>query len=260
MKMTPVIAIANQKGGVGKTTSTVNLAHALIAKGKRVLVIDVDPQASLTICYGKDPRELDAAGKTLGHCLLKEKPLEEIIQQGPPDLVGSSINLASLEQDLARDYEPTAALRLKLEPIRTSGRYDFILLDCPPTLTLLTVNALASANSIVIPVKTDFLSIMGIPELLRTVDKIRSRINTQLRVFGILPTMYNSRNTHDNDALKELAKVLPQSIQMFEPVNRSTFFDKSAVERVAALGRYPDTPGVENYQFVGDKLIETHAS
>lgn len=263
MKTTPVIAIANQKGGVAKTTSTVNIASALVAKGKRVLVIDIDPQASLTIYLGRDPRALHKEGKTLEHCLMSKKPLSDIIVSGEaeqPDLIASSINLAKMEAHIAADLMPALVLKGKLAPLRESGGYDFILLDCPPTLTFLAVNALSAASAVLIPVKTDYLSIMGIPQLLETVEEIKTRANPHLTIFGVLPTMFNAQNRHDNDALKELTDAVSSQIRVFGAVRRSTGFDKAAAENVATLARYPDTPGVEHYQLIGDSLIETYAT
>jgi chromosome partitioning protein len=254
--MGKIIAIANQKGGVGKTTSTVNIAYALTQRGKRVLAIDVDPQSSLTICYGQDPRVLEEREKTLYHVLMKDKGLNSIIIEvsGGPSLVPSSIRLASAEPELVSLWDSAGVLREKLEGVRDS--YDFILLDCPPSLTLLTVNALAAAHVVLVPVKTDYLSIMGIPLLLETVEKLRRRINPGLSVLGVLPTMFNIRNLHDNECLEELHKTMEPRITVFEPINRSTAFDKAPVEAKSTLELLPDTPGVQIYNLLAEKLLQ----
>lgn len=259
MKLTPVIAIANQKGGVAKTTSTVNVAHALVKKKKRVLVVDIDPQASLTLYLGQDPATLHAEGKTLEHCLLTKKALKDVIISGAPDLIASSINLASVEKQLVGDMMPAVILKGKLAPLRESGTYDFILIDCPPTVGLLSTNALAAANAVLIPVKTDTLSMMGIPQLMHTISEIQTRANPQLTVFGIVPTMFNAGNRHDKDVLKDLTELLSPRFRMFGPIRRSTVFDNGAKDNEATLARYPTTAGVENYQLIGDKLIEAYA-
>ncbi len=255
--MEKIIAIANQKGGLGKTTSVVNLAYALGQRKKRVLAIDVDPQSSLTIYYGYDPRYLEEEEKTLYHALIKDRNLNDLIldaSDSKPSLVPSSIRLASAEPELISLWESAGVLRERLEGVK--NHYDFILLDCPPSLTLLTINALAAAQYLLIPVKTDYLSIMGIPLLLETVEKLRRRINPNLEVIGVLPTMFNARNTHDKECLVELRKSLEPRIEVFDPINRSTAFDKAPVEGKSTLEMLPDTPGVQIYCSLATRIIQ----
>ena len=251
--MTQVIALVNQKGGVGKTTSTINLAFALVQRGKDVLAVDMDPQGSLTIYSNQDPSHLEKEQRTLFYSLMKGKPLNEIIIPGNPALLPASISLASAEPQLVSEWDSVSVLRSKLKGIKDD--YDYVLIDCPPTLTLLTINALAAADSIVIPVKTDHLSIMGIPLFLETVEKVRERANPELKITGVLPTMFNARNTHDRACLQELKEGLEPDIKVFEPVNRSTAFDKSAAESRPTLEIMPNTPGVERYYELADYII-----
>jgi chromosome partitioning protein len=251
--MGKIIALANQKGGVGKTTSTVNLAYALAQREQRVLVVDMDPQSSLTIYFGLDPRTLEKEQKTIYWALLKDKDIREIIIPGNPAILPSSIHLASAEPELVTLWDSATVLRDKLSGIKAD--YDYIFIDCPPSLTLLTVNALACADTVLIPVKTDYLSVMGIPLLLDTVEKLRKRTNTRLTLFGVLPTLFNSRNIHDNDCLLELRQSLEPRIPVFEPIKRSTGFDRSAAEGKSTLELLPETPGVEVYNSLAEIII-----
>ena len=251
-RMSHVIALANQKGGVGKTTATVNLAYALAQKGQRVLAIDVDPQASLTLYCGQDPRALEAEHQTIYWSLCRDVELAALVIPGPPALVPASIQLAKAEQEFAQQWDSVSFLKEKIAPLRP--QYDFILLDCPPTLTLLTVNALVAADAVLIPVKTDYLSIMGIPLLLETIEHVKKRLNPYLGIVGVLPTMFSARNTHDNEALAELHRSL-EPLHIFDPIRRSTWFDKAAVEGRSTLELRPDTPGVQNYYQLADYVI-----
>jgi len=252
--MTKIIAIANQKGGVGKTTSTVNLAYALSNEGKRVLVVDIDPQGNLTQYLDNDPRWLDESKKTIYYTLVEEKPLSEILIKGKVDLIPTGILLAESESTLMMDYSGATVLKHALTEIQDN--YDLILIDCPPTLGMLFVNALAAAQWVLIPVKTDSLSLSGIPNLATTVSKIKRKVNPALTILGVLPTMYNVNHNHDNEALNELhdqAKTV--GIMVFDPINRSTNYDKSADERIATVEAYPHTNGVQNYVSLARKII-----
>jgi chromosome partitioning protein len=186
---------------------------------------------------------------------MKEVPITDlIIPLGEGlSLIPASIHLASAEPELVALWDSASVLRVKLKEI--ADEFDYILLDCPPSLTLLTVNALACAHLVIVPVKTDYLSIMGIPLLLETVEKLRRHINPRLRVFGVIPTMFNVRNTHDNECLAELRQTLEPRIPVFEPVNRSTVFDKSPVEGKSTLELLPESPGVQVYNSIADQLI-----
>lgn len=262
-KLAAIIAVANQKGGVAKTTSTINLATALMQAGCKVLVIDSDPQSSLSIVWGIDPRrmrELDSAGLTYYFGLVKNKSLADLVIAGSnntPSLIPASIRLANAETELASPFGTASILKEKLALLR--DQFDVILIDCPPTLSLLTVNALTAADAVLIPVKTDFISVMGLTLLLDTVENVKRRANPTLEVLGILPTLFNASASHDSEVLSELnASVAHRHIQVFDPVHRSTAFDKANVESKSALELFPNIKGIDQYKAVAQKIINTY--
>lgn len=253
--MAKIIAIANQKGGVGKTTSTYNFAFALKEMGKRVLAIDADPQASLTFLFGVDERDLQLKESTLYYSIVKDKPLSSIILPGNPSLVPSSIILTKADNDLmARMRYTTTLLREKIAEIKDN--FDYILIDCPPTLTILTSNALTAADLVLIPAKTDLLSIIGVPLLLDEVENIRAQHNNRLKIWGVLPTIHNATYTQDQEAIEGLRVILSEKqIRLFEPIPKSTAYDRASAAGKPTLMLTPKAPGVGNYYKLAELMI-----
>jgi chromosome partitioning protein len=194
-----VIALANQKGGVAKTTTTLNLGVAMVERGKRVLCVDLDPQSNLTMSQGIDPDELD---RTMFDVLVHKTPLEDVILEREIDLAASSIDLAGAELALSSMIGRERALQKALLPVR--GRYDYVLIDTPPSLGLLTINALTAADGVIVPVQCEYLSLRGLIQLENTLTMIRENLNPDVRIAGILPTMFDGRTLHSREAVEIL--------------------------------------------------------
>ena len=220
-----VIALANQKGGVGKTTCTINLGGALVELKKRVLCIDLDPQANLSVGLGID---LNTVQQSMANVLLEpDVSLESIIVSSRTkrlDVAPTTIELSAAEVELFSAIGREMALRDKLTP-ELLDRYDYILIDCPPTLGLLTLNALVASDGVIIPVQTQYYALKGVAALLRIIKTVQTRLNPNLRVLGLLPTFYDSRTILGRDmldSLKDLSEhtvfstVIRQSVKVGE--------------------------------------------
>ena len=228
-----IIAFAMQKGGVGKTTAAVNVAYALRDDQARVLLIDADSQSNASIYVGLTPNDIlrfEAEQATLYHALLKEKPLAGMVQktQVPRlDLVPSSISLANADVELATNPLAGGIESLKKCLAVVRNRYDFIIIDCAPNLGFITLAALTAAHLVMIPVETEPLALMGMGQLLLTVDSIQRRANPDLSVLGVLPTKFKARLTQDQASLTEM-RATARGIRVFSPVPHSTLYPQSA--------------------------------
>jgi chromosome partitioning protein len=192
---TTVIAFANQKGGVAKTTTTLNLGVAFAEQGLHVLLVDLDPQGNLTMSQGMNP---DAIEQSMFDVLVHRLPIEQVIEQREVDIAVSSIDLAGAELALSSQIGRERALEKALAPVKE--RYDYVLIDTPPSLGLLTINAFVAAAGVIVPVQTEYLSLRGLVQLENTLQMVRENLNPAVEVIGILPTMYDKRLTHSREA------------------------------------------------------------
>ena len=226
-----IIAVANQKGGVGKTTTTVNLAVGLAKLGKNVLLIDLDPQGNATMACGADSRNLNLSACEL---LMDEcEASDTIIEFELLDLIGSNTDLTAAELQMMAYEEPQTILSQKLMPV--IDRYDFILIDCPPSLSILTVNALTAAHSVLIPMQCEYYALEGLTSLLDTIDRVKQTTNAGLEIEGLLRTMFDGRNNLANDVAAQISEhfgdkvfttVVPRNVKVAEAPS----FGQSAIE------------------------------
>src|SRR5689334_10220648 len=202
-----VIALANQKGGVAKTTTTLNLGVALAERGKTVLAVDLDPQSNLTMSQGIDPDDLE---RSMFDVLVHKTPIAEVIVSREIDLAVSSIDLAGAELALSSMIGRERALQKALLPVR--GGYDYVLIDTPPSLGLLTINALTAADGVIVPVQCEYLSLRGLIQLENTLTMIRDNLNPDVHITGILPTMFDGRTLHAREAVEILQENFGQLV------------------------------------------------
>jgi len=222
-----IISVINQKGGVGKTTTAINLATALAKKGKKILIIDLDPQGNATTGLGKSNNDEE---KSVYNILIGKTSAENAIQESSVkglDLIGSNVNLSGLEIETANDANRAFLLKEILEKGNNSlfNNYENIFIDCPPSLNLLTVMSLVSANELLIPLQTEFFALEGITQLVKTIDRIKANLNPRLSIRGILLTMFDKRNKLssqvDNEARKHFKDkvyktVIPRNVRLSE--------------------------------------------
>ncbi len=250
----PIIAIANQKGGVGKTATTFNLAHAISRAGRKVLMLDLDPQGSLTDYAGFIPAEQET---TIYEVLHGRVPLVDVILEGEgegtPALVPANIDLAAVELELAGAMEREYRLADVLE--EADSMYDFILLDCPPSLGLLTINGLIASSGIIIPVSTQYSALRGLERLYDTVRLIQRRPNPALRILGILPTLFDARTIHSREAL-EIIEEGAGGMKVFSPIPHTVRMQESPVAKQAIFDYAPKSEAGKRFLKLAREVID----
>ncbi len=248
-----VLALCNQKGGVGKTTSTINLGAALAEFGRRVLLVDFDPQGALSVGLGVYPHQLDM---TIYNALMERRTTGEdvLLKTGVAgmDLLPSNIDLSAAEVQLVGEVAREQALARVLGPLLP--RYDYVLIDCQPSLGLLTINALTAAHGVIVPLECEFFSLRGVALLLDTIEKVQERLNPELRVEGILATMYDARTLHAREVFSRVVDAFGDKV--FQTViARTVRFPETTVAGEPITSWAPQSPGATAYRDLAREVL-----
>jgi chromosome partitioning protein len=247
--MARVISFANQKGGVAKTTTTLNLGVAFAEQGLKVLLVDLDPQGNLTMSQGLNP---DSIERSMFDVLVHRLPIQEVIQHAEVDLAVSSIDLAGAELALASMIGRERALEKALADVK--GGYDYVLIDTPPSLGLLTINALVASNGVIVPVQCEYLSLRGLVQLENTLSMIRENLNPHVEIEGILPTMYDKRTLHSREAVEILQENFGDLV--FDTKIRKTVrYAEAPVKGTSVLKYDPGGKAAEAYRQLAKEVL-----
>jgi chromosome partitioning protein len=252
-----IIAMANQKGGVGKTTTTINLGAALSEYGRRVLLVDFDPQGALSVGLGVNPHNMDLS---IYNLLMQDDVTVDDIRI-KTDLNGlhilpANIDLSAAEIQLVNEVAREMALARVLRPVLKE--YDYILIDCQPSLGLLAINALTVAHGVLIPLECEFFSLRGVALLLDTIDKVRERLNFDLELEGILATMYDSRTTHCRQVLQRVVEAFGDKVYQ-TVITKTVKFPESTVAGAPITSLDPASSGARNYRQLAREVIAAQA-
>jgi chromosome partitioning protein len=247
---TQVLAFANQKGGVAKTTTTLNLGVAFAEYGLRVLLVDLDPQGNLTMSQGLNP---DAIEHSMFDVLVHRLPIEQVIERREVDIAVASIDLAGAELALSSQIGRERMLDKALAPVK--DRYDYILIDTPPSLGLLTVNAFVAAGGVIVPVQTEYLSLRGLVQLENTLQIVRENLNPRVEIIGILPTMYDRRLTHSREADEILRENFGDLVYNTR-IRKTIRFAEAPVKGTSVLAYEPDGAAAGLYRDLAKEVLD----
>lgn len=248
-----VIAMVNQKGGVGKTTSTVSLGAALAGYGRRVLLVDFDPQGAIAISFGINPSALELTVYNLltdEDCQISEVLIHSDVEN--LDVLPSNIDLAAAELQLVSEVGREYALKRALEPVLAD--YDIILIDCQPSLGLLTLNALTAAHGVVVPMECEYFALRGVALLKDTIDKVSARLNPDLAIIGVVATMYDSRTLHSREVLETVQQAFGDLV-FITTISRTIKFPDAAVAGTPITVYAPDSTGADAYRQLAREVL-----
>jgi len=245
-----VIAFANQKGGVAKTTTTLNLGVALAEQGKKVLAVDLDPQGNLTMSQGWNPDEIE---RSMFDVLVHKLPITEIVRNNEIDLAVSSIDLAGAELSLSSMIGRERALEKALMPVL--GDYDYVLIDTPPSLGLLTINALVASNGVIVPVQCEYLSLRGLVQLENTLTMIRENLNPNVAIQGILPTMFDKRLLHSREAVEILQENFGDLV-LNTKIRKTVRYAEAPVKGMSVLKYDPSGEAASMYRDLAKEVLD----
>jgi chromosome partitioning protein len=244
-----VITFANQKGGVAKTTTTLNLAVAFVEKGLRVLCVDMDPQGNLTMSQGVDP---DSLQTSMYDVLVHQVSLREVIRRREIDVACASIDLAGAEIAMSTQIGRERSLQKALRPVQDD--YDFICIDTPPSLGLLTINALTAADKVIVPVQCEYLSMRGLIQLQNTLQMIREHLNPDVEIEGILPTLMDTRTVHAKEAIEILEENFGDRV-FASRIKKTIRFAEAPVKGMSVLKYDPDGMAAQSYRDLAKEVL-----
>src|ERR1700692_4263581 len=248
-KKAKIIAFANQKGGVAKTTTTLNLAAAFAEEGHRVLCVDMDPQGNLTMSQGIDPDSLD---KSMYDVLVHGVPIRDILKKREIDVACASIDLAGAEIAMSTMIGRERSLQKALRPVLDD--YDFVCIDTPPSLGLLTINALTAADKVIVPVQCEYLSMRGLVQLQNTLSMIRQELNPDVEIEGILPTLVDSRTVHAKEAIEILEENFGDRV-FASRIRKTVRFAEAPVKGMSVLKYDPDGTAANAYRQLAEEVL-----